>query len=222
MKYYVPASDLSYKKRRRRNKAVQLRNRLSRLRKRQRLMSDEVQESSTSGYETGATELDNSAADVPDQRLIVKLQLTNYQKKKSIWPKKAKKRALARANRQIRKLEDSVAKMKKQLNVKNTPLCRAKLIAESNRKHQNTPSKLAAADAAELKLTPKRAAVVRRKLQFGHALAAELQSSGICDTLKGRSSREAVVGKILKKYRLLSHACKVTGIGRVSVWRNLA
>lgn len=123
---YVPAASMNKRKLTERNHKAKLRNRLSRLKKKEQQQNiDLLNESDTNVCTSGYGSMDHGLSDRresdpgPSTRstpsatpLIVKLP--NYkQTKKGSGLKKTKKRALARARKSIKKMEDEIKSLKK-------------------------------------------------------------------------------------------------------------
>lgn len=137
---YVPAASMNKRKLTERNHKAKLRNRLSRLKKKEQQQNiDLLNESDTNVCTSGYGSMDHELSDRresdpgPSTRstpsaspLIVKLP--NYkQTKKGSGLKKTKKRALARARKSIKKMEDEIKSLKKKAQNKK----------QTNRKNEN-------------------------------------------------------------------------------------
>lgn len=151
--------------------------------------------------------------------LIVKLP--NYkQTKKGSGLKKTKKKALARARKSIKKMEDEIKSLKKKLKTKSKQIerMRTKVNKKSGEKNL-TPRKETDNDISEPQLTPRRKGKIR-KLILGNAVLQEINDSKKCTTRKSRSLLYNIVaGRVTRKYRLLSEISKSTGLSRNSLYR---
>lgn len=231
---YVPAASMNKRKLTERNHKAKLRNRLSRLKKKEQQQNiDLLNESDTNVCTSGYGSMDHGLSDRresdpgPSTRstpsatpLIVKLP--NYkQTKKGSGLKKTKKRALARARKSIKKMEDEIKSLKKKLKTKSKQIerMRTKVNKKSGEKNL-TPRKETDNDISELQLTPRRKEKIRRKLILGNAVLQEINDSKKCTTRKSRSLLHNIVaGRVTRKYRLLSEISKSTGLSRNSLYR---
>ena len=120
MKYYDTAENLPEKKLKKRNYENMLRNRASRARKTAIWMAEAEADAATetSGYESGVNVSDVPAAPESSAGARVIVKLAFVQNKRANGPKVAKKRALARALKAVRGLQNSVEKLQKRIKVK--------------------------------------------------------------------------------------------------------
>ncbi|WAQ95775.1 LOW QUALITY PROTEIN: hypothetical protein MAR_028465 [Mya arenaria] len=206
--YYVPAAQLSSKKRATRNTKNKLRNRLSRLRKRQQQERNNNNTAETSGYETLNTESehDREQNDEPGQsvpsleRLIVKLPNVG----KGV--KKINARALSRAHRTIGTLNAEVEKLKRKIRKIERISKKAKL-TQSDTSHL-TPKKKTLADLEALSLTPKRKRFARRQLLTCNKASGQKEVNSI---------HRIISGRVAKKYRCLKSIRSGTRVSRCSL-----
>jgi len=225
--YYVPTLQLSAKKREARNHKNKLRNRLSRLKKRQRRESNDKVVEETSGYDSLANENDHDEEQIeqpgpnsPDQlgpsspfhnKLIVKLP----NRAKNI--KKVNARALSRANRTISTLTAEIGSLKRKMRTKSKQIERLskKMKVNKTSKEQVTPKKKTAAEVEALRLTPRREKIVRKKLLTCNVLMQEIHESKVASGKKKVNSIHKVIsGGHAKKNRCLKsisrsvHVCR--------------
>ena len=231
--YYVRADDLPLQKRRKRNHANKLRNRLSRFNKQQRQENESPPFSPSSGYGTGtgaggATDDDASESrDTPPRgKLIVKLpkiyehptpSCSGYKSRKADGPKKAKKRALARAHKQIASLENQNIELKKQLAVRNTQMHRLRQKRNATPK-PDTPQKITESQLDELQLTPRRRSKARRQLLPGNVMLAQVASNkNKCKTKQRHLMHQIFSGDLVRKYRCVKTVSRATKLSRTSI-----
>ncbi|WAR18863.1 LOW QUALITY PROTEIN: hypothetical protein MAR_000701 [Mya arenaria] len=204
------------------NTKNKLRNRLSRLRKRQQQERNNNNTAETSGYETLNTEIEHDGEQnnepgpsVPSlERLIVKLPNVG----KGV--KKINARALSRAHRTIGTLTAEVEKLKRKIRAKSKKIERiskkAKL-TESDTSHL-TPKKKTLADLEALSLTPKRKRIARRQLLTCNVLMHEIHEAKKASGQKKVNSIHRIIsGRVAKKYRCLKSISSGTRVSRRSL-----
>ena len=145
--------------------------------------------------------------------------------RKANGPMVAKKRALARAQKSVKNLENSVDQLKKKIKTKNTQLNRMEKHIEKYKLENQTPGsgvtpgKITQMDMDQLNLTPKRSKLVKRKLLFSNVLMERMKNVNTNTTTKKRHVLSRLLGgkKVLKKYRLVSEVSRKVGISRSSL-----
>lgn len=231
LRYYKPAADLSAKKRAERNEKNKFRNRLSRLRKKQREQNDNVV-TETSGYESAGDNNDvnmstdedaNVSADYNQpgpSGLIVKLPIMSHSAKAK-GLKKVRARALARANKKVRDLKHDIETLRKKIKVKDRKISRMvkrQRQIEAPQTEDLTPRKQTDQDINMLNLTPTRRRFVRRKLLHANTVMAEVKESRKATSRKKRNNLHRIIsGTMARKYRCITNINKFTGLSRKSL-----
>ena len=209
MHYYTPANEMNARSLAVRNYKSVIRNRVSRLRKKEVQMESNLDiDSSIPG-----------TSDTGNQKLMVRLPSVEKSRKKAAGLKKVKQRALAKSHKKIKTLETHLAVLLKRMKSKNRKIERlqAKMIQVGQ---VGTPKKKALADIQVLNLTTKQKLRMKKKILLGSALMEELKMSKEATTLKSRNPLYWFIsGKITKKYWLLSTISKGTGFSRNSLIR---
>lgn len=220
---YIPAAQLSNKKRTERNRKNKLRNMLCRQRKRdqlQQMVNQESENDCTSGYGSAVLEdASSNEAVARRQPLIVKLPaVTN--RAKANGPRRARVRALARAHKTIKELKDEQVKLQKKLASKRQQIARLtkKIKTAQSTCNMDSPLQRTEKDVAELHLTPRRQQIAKRKLMFANVLLSEIRSAKNKTSLKKRQVlHRLVVGKIARKYKCVNSLSHSTGLSRKSL-----
>lgn len=227
--YYKNAAELGKRKLAERNKNAKLRNRLSRLRKKERLMQDEAQDitqtdssgyasmepSTAEPYEPEPGPSTRSTTGPHFQPLVVKLPEFKRSSNKRSGLKKTNKSALARARKSISNLENDITSLRRKLKTRSKQIERLKARVDKNTDRDITPRKQTDKDMSKLSLTPRRRGIVRRKLLLGNAVLREIRETKNYTTRKSRNVLHSIVsGQVTKKYRLLSEISKSTGLRR--------
>ena len=138
--FYIPAQELSQKKRKERNEKMKIKNRRSRARAKERLERLGVRESaddgpSDSGY--GSTNCPNLGADPMVFRLPALSMMA-----RANGGKKKQTRALARAHKSINLLEKQKLDLERKLKTKSKQLERMRNKVEKQNKSQTTAPKV--------------------------------------------------------------------------------
>ena len=221
--YYKPAADLSARKRSERNEKNKFRNRLSRLRNREREQNANVI-NETSGYESaGDSEnvFESSGEMEPGpSRLIVQLPaITNSAKSKGI--KKVKAKALARANKKVNNLKLDNETLRRKIKLRDRKISRMTRKLNDVKQHTGedlTPNKQTERDIRELNLTPTRRRTVRRKLLSANTIMAEVKAARDATSKKKRQNLHRIIsGGIARKYRCLTSIQRTTRLSRKSL-----
>lgn len=109
-------------------------------------------------------------------RLIVRLPgIASLNSKKSAGVKTIRKRALAKANRSIKSLENEVNSLRKKIRSRNKQIERLRHKVSKETRKDGTPVKVTDADLQGIEMTPKRKAKVKRKLKLVNALLSEIK-----------------------------------------------
>lgn len=172
--YYVPAETLNKKKLAERNKKAMLRNRLSRLKKKQQLTAQDEEENqnvSDSGY--ASLEAIPSTSSAPPERIPLVVKLPSIQSSaKSKGIEKVQTHALARQRKLNEALSREVKGLRRRIKIKNTKINRLerKIKADKIPNDKLTPRKQTEHDISALSLTPNRRRSVRKKLLLGNTL----------------------------------------------------
>ncbi|XP_060565544.1 uncharacterized protein LOC132724624 [Ruditapes philippinarum] len=226
--YYVPASELSNKKRKERNEKMKIKNRRARAKAKELLERLQIRESSDDGPSDSGYGSVNEPGPSLNEPMIVSLPAIRVAARAN-GAKKKKARALARAYHSIRVLQKKkidlerklktkskqVERMKKKIILKNkipkTPECTQKAVA-------TTPRSKTKHEIEQLQLTPKRKRFVAKKLLLTNVLLAEIKKTKESSSKKKRRViHNVVAGKITKKYRCMRIVSEETGLSRTAL-----
>ena len=178
--YYVPVARLSAKKRKERNFQNKLRNQKSQAKKANLLQGLRVREQSDEEpvSESGYASLPSSSRE--SEQLVVTLPAVKFAAR-SNGAKRARARALAKAHKSIRKLQDQNQRLERVLKTKSKQLERLqKKIQLQERKSDVsllTPKRRTDMELRRLGLTRKSRGEVRRKLLMTNVLLSEMKES---------------------------------------------
>lgn len=193
--YYVNASQLAPRSLASRNAVAAARNRVCRLKKKLK------------------------AAEQQSQPLVVHLpavkkQLESLQSPKGSGVKKTRKRALARAHKKMKTMEEDLRNLSKKIRAKNKQIERlkAKCITDSPK------SKIAMEVNRLAGLSPRRKSSLCRRLLLGSAVLEEIkEAKGVTRSKGRRPLHNILAGKITKKYRLIKAISSSTGLSRTAM-----
>ncbi|XP_060564531.1 uncharacterized protein LOC132723774 [Ruditapes philippinarum] len=220
--YYVPAAELTSKKRALRNSKNKLRNRLCRIRKRQLQEENNNSNVDTSGYESINTECDSEQNNDQGPSVASRPKLIIKMPNIGAGVRKVNARALSRANRTISTLKAEVDKLKRKIKTKNKKIERISKKAKLTQSDSGnlTPNKKTLADLEVLKLTPKRRQIAKRKLLTCNVLMHEIyEAKKASGQKKVNSIHRIISGKVAKKYRCLKSISHGTKVSRRSLAR---
>ncbi|XP_053373914.1 luc7-like protein 3 [Mercenaria mercenaria] len=221
-KYYIPAKELSNKKRKERNEKMKIKNRRSRARARERLERLRVRESiddgpSDSGYGSGYPSTSRQS-----EPMIVRLPAINVLSRAK-GGKRKQARALARAHKSINVLERKKNELERKLKTKSKQLERLRKKFETRSKSLDTPSQIenqattprskTSHEVEQLNLTPRRKKTVAKKLLLTNVLLAEVKKTKETSSRKKRSILHNIVaGRISRKYKCMKAISAETGL----------
>lgn len=229
MKYYEAADTLSMSKKKKRNALNKKRNQESRSKKKLCLqaltMSDTSDVVDKSSGDQSANVPDTSDVGNP-QRLIVKLNSVQLATKAN-GPRKARARALARANKNVKALQEQTVSLKRKLNTRNKQIERLHKKIKTSRTEavadnkSLTPRRRTDQEVESLNLTPVRKERVRRKLLTSNVLLHEISNTKQSSTQKQRSViHKVIAGKIVRKYRCVTQIGCYTGLCKKALMRS--
>ena len=194
--YYVPVARLSAKKRKERNFQNKLRNQKSQAKKANLLQGLRVREQSDEEpiSESGYASLPSSSRE--SEQLVVTLPAVRFAAR-SNGAKRARARALAKAHKSIRKLQDQNQRLER---------LQKKIQLQERKSDVSllTPKRRTDMELRRLGLTRKSRGEVRRKLLMTNVLLSEMKESREKNTLKKRTILHRIVaGKVAQKYRCM-------------------
>ena len=211
--YYKRTEDLNRVQKQQRREKV--RQQVCRHRQKQK---DSVEVETQGSFSASITEDEHgvsstmSSTPVTRSKLIVKLPSTS----RANTMKKRNAKALAKAYRKIKSLEEKNISLKKKLNAQAQRRSREK----KKKSLTSTPTGKIASLMRSAGISPRKSETIRQKLLFAECMTSEIQQSMQSNPEKSNVISKIVSGKTIKKYRLLNTLQKSSGISKRQLRRS--